>query len=62
MGQLMEKIHVVARGQEIMAKMQEDMNQQAHVTTLIPNANPPIMENPVPPQGNIPLYILVGST
>ncbi|XP_050893780.1 uncharacterized protein LOC127100592 [Lathyrus oleraceus] len=52
MRQLMETIQVVDYGQEIMANMQEEMNQRAHVvaapiTTSIP------MENPVPPDASV---------
>ena len=42
MGKLMETIQAVARGQEIMAKMQEEMNQCAHAAN--PPPNPPIIE------------------
>lgn len=44
MGKLMKTIQEVVRGQEIMAKMQEDMNQRANA------ANPPIplvVETPI---------------
>ena len=61
MGQLMETIQSVARGQEIMAKIQEEMNQRDHDATPIPNVNPPVVENHVPPQGNIPVHIPVGA-
>lgn len=60
MGQVMEIIQAVARGQEIMAKMQE-MNQRAHAANATPNAHPPVVENPIPPHGNIPVHILVGA-
>lgn len=46
MEKLMETIQAVARGQEIMAKMQEDMNQHDN------GDNPPIpmvVETPIPP-------------
>ena len=50
----METIQAVAWGQEIMEKMQEEMNQRTHVaSTPIPAANPPIVENPPPPHGNV---------
>lgn len=52
MGQLMETIQVVARGKEIMAKIQEDMQQRANDAT-----NPATMETLVPPQGNPPVQI-----
>ncbi|XP_050919023.1 uncharacterized protein LOC127136518 [Lathyrus oleraceus] len=56
MRQLMETIQAVARGQEVMAKMQEEMNQRASTTnpptppafeilTLIPQVDPPININ-----------------
>ncbi|XP_050916256.1 uncharacterized protein LOC127131373 [Lathyrus oleraceus] len=55
MRQLMETIQAVARGQEIMAKMQEEMNQRASTT------NPPTprtVENPTPvPQVDPPINI-----
>lgn len=60
MGWLMETIQVVARGQEIMAKSQEEMNQRTHDVTLIPTVIP-TMENHVPPQGPTPFHILVGA-
>lgn len=44
-----------------MAKMHEDMNQRVHAATPILNANPHVMENPVPPQGNILVHIPVGA-
>lgn len=50
MGQLMETIQVVARGEEIMVKIQEEMNQSSHVVVATPTSIP-IMENHVPPQG-----------
>ncbi|XP_050914741.1 uncharacterized protein LOC127129632 [Lathyrus oleraceus] len=54
--QLMETIQAVARGQEVMAKMQEEMNQRASTTnpptplvvetpTLVPQVDPPININ-----------------
>lgn len=43
----METIQVVARGQEIMAKIEEDMKQRSIVAS-----NPDTIENPAPPQGN----------
>ena len=55
MGQLMEIIQEVTRGQEIMVKMQEEMNQHAHAVN--PPSNPFVVENPVPPQGNPLLHI-----
>lgn len=61
MGQLMETIQAVARGQEIMAKMQEEMNQRAHGATSIPNSNPSVVETHVLPHGNIPAHILMGA-
>ncbi|XP_050875022.1 uncharacterized protein LOC127078624 [Lathyrus oleraceus] len=55
MRQLMETIQAVARGQEVMAKMQEEMNQRASTT------NPPTpqtVENPTPvPQVDPPINI-----
>jgi len=56
MRQLMETIQAVARGQEVMAKMQEEMNQGASTTnpptpqtvenpTLVPQADPLININ-----------------
>ncbi|XP_050897085.1 uncharacterized protein LOC127103890 [Lathyrus oleraceus] len=60
MGQLMETIQAVARGQEIMAKMQEEMNQHTH--TVNPPPNPLVVDNPLPPpQSNPPYHIPIGS-
>lgn len=61
-GQLMENIQAVARGQETMAKMLEEMNQHVHAANPIPTANPslipPTIENPaVLPQSNPPVQI-----
>lgn len=55
-GHLMKIIQGVARGQEMMAKMQEEVNQHAHIS------NPPVVENTVPPpQGNPSLHIQIGA-
>lgn len=43
--QLMETIQAVARGQEVMAKMQEEMNQCASTTNPL---TPPAIETPTP--------------
>lgn len=40
MGQLMETIQEVDRGQEIMAKMQEEINQHANASNPPPQGNP----------------------
>lgn len=61
MGQLMETIQAVARGQEIMSKMQEEMNHRGHALNYIPNANPFVMKKLVPSQGNVPFHIPVGA-
>ncbi|XP_050895943.1 uncharacterized protein LOC127102641 [Lathyrus oleraceus] len=56
MRQLMETIQVVARGQEVMAKMQEEMNQRASTTNP---PTPPAVEIPTPvPQVDPPIYII----
>lgn len=57
MGKLMKTIQAVARGQEIMAKIQEKMNQRAHVVVATPNANLATVENLVPPQRNLHVQI-----
>lgn len=61
LGKLMETIQAVARGQKIMAKMQEEMNHRAHAGNPIPTANPPlppVVENTqILPQINPPLQI-----
>lgn len=44
-----------------MAKMQIEMNQRTHAATPFPNANPLVVENPMPPHGNIPVHIPVGA-
>lgn len=50
MGQLMDIIQTIARGEEIMVKIQEDMNQRAHVVaTPITSSFPPTVENLVHP-------------
>lgn len=55
MGKLMETIQEVARGQEIMAKMQEEMNQRAHAANpLIPSV---VETHAPPPQGNPPVHV-----
>lgn len=57
MGQLMETIQAVARGQEVMAKMQEEMSQQANAANPL---IPPVVENlipPPPPQVDPPMQI-----
>lgn len=62
MGKIIEIIQVLARGQEIMAKMQKAMNQYAYTANLILVAHPPIVENSVPPPpNNTPVHILVGA-
>lgn len=62
MRQLMEIIQVVARGQEIMAKMQEEMDQCAHTSNPILVAHPLVVENPVPsPPNNTLAHIPVGA-
>ncbi|XP_050897524.1 uncharacterized protein LOC127104382 [Lathyrus oleraceus] len=61
MGQLIETIQAVARGQEIMAKMQEEMNQRAYATNPISNTHPLVVENPVPSHGNALVHIPVGA-
>lgn len=61
MGKLMETIKSFTRGQEIMAKIQSEMNQRAHVAvTTIPTTIPTIVEDIMPPQGNTPVQITVG--
>lgn len=57
----METIQVVALGQEIMAKMKEEINQRDKDANPIPTVNPPVEENLVPPHGNILVQILVGA-
>lgn len=58
----METIQAMACGQEIMTKMQEEMNQHAHTTNPILTAHPPVIENPMsPPQNNIANHIPVGA-
>lgn len=47
MGKLMDTIQVIARGQEVMAKMQEDMNRRAHAMNP---PIPPVVETPFPHQ------------
>ncbi|XP_050875576.1 uncharacterized protein LOC127079204 [Lathyrus oleraceus] len=55
MRQLMETIQAVARGQEVMAKMQEEMNQRASTTNP---PTPPAVETPTPvPQVDPPINI-----
>lgn len=58
----METIQVVARGQEIMDKMQEEMNQHAHTTNPTSAAHPLVIDNHVPSQRNPPVYIPVGAS
>lgn len=54
----METIHAIPRGQEVWAKIQEEMNQRAHGAAANPTAIP--MENHVTLHGNIPVQIPVG--
>lgn len=62
MGQLMKTTQAVSRGQDIMARMQEKMNQRNHVVvTLIHATNLPTIDNLVPPQGHAPVQIPVGA-
>lgn len=63
MGQLMETIQVVARGQEVMARIQEETQQRANVVvathaTLVAAAT---IDPLVPPQGNTTLQIHVST-
>lgn len=62
MEKLMETIQAIARGLEIMVKMQEEINQRDNITTPISTVNPPIMKNHVPPLGNILVHIPVGAS
>ncbi|XP_050890082.1 uncharacterized protein LOC127095439 [Lathyrus oleraceus] len=61
MGQLMDIIQAVARGKEIMAKIQKEMNQRAHAIAATPATIPVTIENLVPPKGNTPVQILIGA-
>ncbi|XP_050889757.1 uncharacterized protein LOC127095055 [Lathyrus oleraceus] len=55
MRQMMETIQAITRGQEVMAKMQEEMNQRASTTNP---PTPPAVETPTPvPQVGPPINI-----
>lgn len=52
----METIQAVARGQEAMTRIQEEMNQKANVVAATTTIDPPM-----PPQGNPTIQILVST-
>lgn len=55
MRQLMETIQAVARGQEIMARIQEEIQQRANIVVVASNVT--TIENRVPPYCNPPIQI-----